>query len=303
MRQDARPRAAPLEAVIVAGGFGTRLLPLTARRPKHLLEVGGVPFLEHQIARLAEAGVEPRRPGDVVPRRPLRAGPRRRQPVGDPAGLRAGAGAARHRGRDPQRRRRRSATTPSGAVVILNGDVLSGHDLRAQLADFDDPARRAAGRRLAAPRRGRRRPGVRLRADRRGRPGHRLRREVRQPGHRPGQRRLLRLPASGRRRDPAGRVVSVERETFPGLVADGRPRRRVRRDGVLARRGHPAGAGGRLARPGPRRRAEPGGRRRPGPASGGARGRRRRARVADGGSAVLRTAVGRRRRGRAGAAC
>src|SRR3546814_6036230 len=49
--------AAP-EAVIVAGGFGTRLLPLTARRPKHLLDVGGVPFLEHQIARLAEAGVE-----------------------------------------------------------------------------------------------------------------------------------------------------------------------------------------------------------------------------------------------------
>ena len=27
----------PAEAVIVAGGFGTRLLPLTARRPKHLL--------------------------------------------------------------------------------------------------------------------------------------------------------------------------------------------------------------------------------------------------------------------------
>ncbi|MGN6129057.1 MAG: nucleotidyltransferase family protein, partial [Nocardioidaceae bacterium] len=44
------------EAVIVAGGFGTRMLPLTERRPKHLLEVGGVPFLEHQVSRLAEAG-------------------------------------------------------------------------------------------------------------------------------------------------------------------------------------------------------------------------------------------------------
>ena len=44
--------------MIVAGGFGTRLLPLTERRPKHLLEVGGVPFLEHQIARLADAGVD-----------------------------------------------------------------------------------------------------------------------------------------------------------------------------------------------------------------------------------------------------
>src|SRR3954464_10515472 len=50
-------RPAPPEAVIVAGGFGTRLLPLTRNRPKHLLEVGGVPFLEHQIARLAAAGV------------------------------------------------------------------------------------------------------------------------------------------------------------------------------------------------------------------------------------------------------
>src|SRR3954449_943640 len=45
-----------VEAVIVAGGFGTRLMPLTTHRPKHLLEVGGVPFLEHQIARLAAAG-------------------------------------------------------------------------------------------------------------------------------------------------------------------------------------------------------------------------------------------------------
>ena len=55
---DASPQPHPVEAVIVAGGFGTRLMPLTARRPKHLLEVGGVPFLEHQIARLAEAGVD-----------------------------------------------------------------------------------------------------------------------------------------------------------------------------------------------------------------------------------------------------
>ena len=52
-----RAAGAP-EAVIVAGGFGTRMLPLTERRPKHLLEVGGVPFLEHQITKLAAAGVE-----------------------------------------------------------------------------------------------------------------------------------------------------------------------------------------------------------------------------------------------------
>ena len=45
-----------VEAIIVAGGLGTRLQPLTTRRPKHLLNVGGVPFLEHQVARLAAAG-------------------------------------------------------------------------------------------------------------------------------------------------------------------------------------------------------------------------------------------------------
>ena len=35
------------------------------------------------------------------------------------------------------------AGDPDGAVVILNGDVLSGHCLRAQLADFTGRARAA----------------------------------------------------------------------------------------------------------------------------------------------------------------
>ena len=47
-----------VEAVILAGGLGTRLRPLTDRRPKHLLPVGGVPFLQHQLAKLAAVGVE-----------------------------------------------------------------------------------------------------------------------------------------------------------------------------------------------------------------------------------------------------
>src|SRR5690606_30781943 len=47
-----------MEAVILAGGLGSRLWPLTARRPKHLLPVAGVPFLLHQITKLAAAGVD-----------------------------------------------------------------------------------------------------------------------------------------------------------------------------------------------------------------------------------------------------
>jgi len=46
------------DAIILAGGFGTRLRPLTARTPKPLLSVGGRPFLETLFARLAQAGVQ-----------------------------------------------------------------------------------------------------------------------------------------------------------------------------------------------------------------------------------------------------
>ena len=122
----------------MAGGFGTRLLPLTTRSPKHLLNVGGVPFLEHQVARLAEAGVE-----HVVLATSYRSelfepvlgdGSRwgirldyvqEEEPLGTAGAIRNVAGALRD--------------DPEGAVVILNGDILSGHDLKGQLADFETP--------------------------------------------------------------------------------------------------------------------------------------------------------------------
>lgn len=47
----------PRQAVVLCGGYGTRLGPLTARRPKPLLEVGGVPFLSILIGELARQGV------------------------------------------------------------------------------------------------------------------------------------------------------------------------------------------------------------------------------------------------------
>ncbi|KAF5052504.1 UTP--glucose-1-phosphate uridylyltransferase [anaerobic digester metagenome] len=46
------------QAVILAGGEGTRLRPLTTTRPKPLLPVLGVPCIEYVIRSLAEAGVE-----------------------------------------------------------------------------------------------------------------------------------------------------------------------------------------------------------------------------------------------------
>lgn len=47
-----------LSAVIMAGGFGKRLMPLTEHVPKPMLPVGDRPLLERTIGRLREAGVQ-----------------------------------------------------------------------------------------------------------------------------------------------------------------------------------------------------------------------------------------------------
>src|SRR5579863_8655739 len=53
---DHMPRE-PLEAILLVGGKGTRLRPLTLSAPKPLLPTAGVPFLAHQLARAAESGI------------------------------------------------------------------------------------------------------------------------------------------------------------------------------------------------------------------------------------------------------
>lgn len=47
----------PLQAVIMAGGYGTRLRPLTEELPKPLLPVGGRPLMERIIEQLRQAGI------------------------------------------------------------------------------------------------------------------------------------------------------------------------------------------------------------------------------------------------------
>ncbi|HQS58882.1 MAG: hypothetical protein B7Y56_12650 [Gallionellales bacterium 35-53-114] len=44
-------------SVIMAGGEGTRLRPLTETIPKPMVEIGGMPLLERQINRLAKSGI------------------------------------------------------------------------------------------------------------------------------------------------------------------------------------------------------------------------------------------------------
>ncbi|MEU8544955.1 NDP-sugar synthase [Streptomyces sp. NPDC048717] len=46
------------EAILLVGGKGTRLRPLTVNTPKPMVPAAGVPFLTHQLARARAAGVE-----------------------------------------------------------------------------------------------------------------------------------------------------------------------------------------------------------------------------------------------------
>jgi mannose-1-phosphate guanylyltransferase len=57
-----RPAAVPaplpgVEAVVLVGGLGTRMRPLTLSAPKPMLPTAGVPFLTHLLGRIRAAGV------------------------------------------------------------------------------------------------------------------------------------------------------------------------------------------------------------------------------------------------------
>ena len=43
-----------MKALILVGGFGTRLRPLTLSKPKPLVEFGNKPMLLHQVEALAK---------------------------------------------------------------------------------------------------------------------------------------------------------------------------------------------------------------------------------------------------------
>jgi mannose-1-phosphate guanylyltransferase len=46
------------KAILLVGGRGTRLAPLTNATPKPMLKIAGAPVTEHQILRAREAGVQ-----------------------------------------------------------------------------------------------------------------------------------------------------------------------------------------------------------------------------------------------------
>jgi mannose-1-phosphate guanylyltransferase len=202
------------DAIILAGGFGTRLRPLTAERPKPLLPFGGRPFLECLFARLAQAGLKRvvlsvqhqaavlERALPSLRRFTLRVELRR-----EPRPLGTG-GAIRYAWPDPTR-----------PCLVLNGDILSDMDLRGLLREHRRSG--AAATLWSVPVEDTSAYGV-LETG----PGGRIRRFLEKP--RPGESpsRLINaglyaLEPGVRECIPAGRIVSVERETFPLLLARG----------------------------------------------------------------------------------
>ena len=122
-----------MEAVVLVGGKGTRLRPLTIRTPKPMLRAAGVPFLTHLLTRVRDVGVDhvvlatSYKPelfaahyGDGASLGLRLDYVTEAEPLGTGGGIRNVADRLESGAGDP--------------VLILNGDILTGHDLAAQVA-------------------------------------------------------------------------------------------------------------------------------------------------------------------------
>jgi mannose-1-phosphate guanylyltransferase len=119
-----------VDAVVLVGGQGTRLRPLTLSAPKPMLPTAGLPFLTHLLSRIAEAGIE-----HVVLGTSYKANVFESEfGDGSKLGLQIdyvfeeeplGTGGAIANVVDKLR---------YDTAMVFNGDVLSGADLRALLA-------------------------------------------------------------------------------------------------------------------------------------------------------------------------
>lgn len=206
------------EAIVLVGGQGTRLRPLTLRTAKPLLPTAGVPFLVLALERLRAAGIS-----HVVLATSYRA-ETFTAALGDGAALgleleyvveeeALGTGGAI---RNAGERLRGAAEDP---VVVLNGDVLSGADLRAQLRRHAETAADVTLH-LTEVQDARAFGAVPTDAD--GRVTAFLEKMANPPTN------AINAGCYVFRRSvidaiPAGRVVSVERETFPALLSAGSP--------------------------------------------------------------------------------
>lgn len=120
------------QAILLVGGRGTRLAPLTDAIAKPMLPVGGVPFIAHQIAQAQASGIN-----KIVLATSYLA-----QTFTDYFGDGSGFGveliyaveeSALGTGGAIRNAAEFLSGDPDSSVVIFNGDVLSGHDLSGQI--------------------------------------------------------------------------------------------------------------------------------------------------------------------------
>jgi mannose-1-phosphate guanylyltransferase len=202
-----------VDAVILVGGLGTRLRPLTLSAPKPMLPTAGVPFLTHLIARIRAAGIT-----HVVLGTSYRAGVFEEhfgdgaaldvelecvvetEPLGTGGGIRNAADVLR-----------------GDTVVVFNGDNLIGVDLTAFIAAHEHSG---ADVTLCLHRVPDARPYGCVPTNADGRVTAFLEKDPNpvtdqiSAGLYAFRRALIDTI-------PTGRPVSIERETFPGLLAAG----------------------------------------------------------------------------------
>jgi len=117
-------------AILLVGGMGTRMQPLTFTTPKPMLKVAGIPFTEHQIVKAKEAGIT-----EIVLATSFMA--EIFEPYfgnGEKFGLKISYAVEESAlGTGGAIRNASKKLTGTGPVVIFNGDVLSSHNLVEQM--------------------------------------------------------------------------------------------------------------------------------------------------------------------------
>ena len=121
-------------AILLVGGFGTRLMPLTKHTPKPMLTVAGLPVTEHQIAMAKAAGIteivlatsylsEIFTPyfGDGTKWGISIKYAVEKEPLGTGGAIRNAA----------------QLLSSNESIVILNGDVISSHNLAEQIRQHE----------------------------------------------------------------------------------------------------------------------------------------------------------------------
>jgi len=204
---------AQVDAVVLVGGQGTRLRPLTLSTPKPMLPTAGLPFLTHLLSRIAEIGIEHVVLGTAYKAEVFEAefgdGSKlglqieyvvEDEPLGTGGGIANVASKLRH-----------------DTALVFNGDVLSGADLRAMLDTHENAG---ADVTLHLVRVGDPRAFGCVPTDGEGVVTAFLE-KVQDPPTDQVNAGTYVFKREVIDRIPRGRVVSVEREVFPQLLSDG----------------------------------------------------------------------------------